>query len=134
MTLKKRAASVFDSSEVTTFKVPHSNTILATFSRAFATSFTELPEAMNPNMSIEGKKLTTGLVFATSPKIPLIYIKSIGEIGDPCGIPVSTSLSLLSCLSITSCTFQSVKNELVHVTRSPSITSSIMRERGSYNP
>lgn len=35
--------------------LPHSTTVLATFSRIFTISFTELPEAINPRSSIEDK-------------------------------------------------------------------------------
>ncbi len=55
--------------------------------------------------------------------------KRIGNTREPWGIPVTISRCLLSCLSITSCTFRSVKKEPVKFTRLLSMSSSIIRLR-----
>lgn len=88
---------------------------------------------MNPKSSIKDRNVTEGLVLETLLKTPLIYIrKRIRETGEPYRIPISTSLFSLACLSITSCTFRFVKNKLVPVKRSLSISSSIIHVKSYF--
>lgn len=121
--LEKRTASVLAISYVTALHRLHSSTTLATSPRVLASSLTEYPEAIKTGSSIEDKDVTAGLDSATSSKNPLIYIrKSRGETGDPCGIPVSISRSLLSYPSITIWTLRSVRKDCVHRIISPSFS------------
>ena len=59
------------------------------------------------------KDVTKGQASVTLSKTPLTWIKkSIGETGDPYGIPVSISFPLFSCRSIQAESFDQSKRSL----------------------
>lgn len=88
---------------------------------------TDNPKAMNPRLSTNEKAITKRRNSETKSKTLLIYIKKrIGKTEDLYKIPISFSVSLISCLLIIIRNFRLVRKDLVYTTKFMLIPSSIM--------
>ena len=107
-------ASIFSTSKLTALRIFHLITTSLTSYR-IVTMSSILLSMMNPRSSIKNRLMIWGIFSFTSSNIPLIYIrKSIGDTGEPCGMPVLTGTSGLIYPSIISSTLLSASESYNH--------------------